>query len=141
MTWVWPQFWDKNNITEPKSVCMNFLKKCLSLHWTDWLQKLIPPDQQTNKTVWWWYATHISYYGKCLCCWSTRIESRRPTWHPHNNTSNIQRNWYFATEMTSSLIVIKVSFTGWKIQNLFVQIWTSITLNPVDRTRINSQEN
>ena len=29
------------------------------------------------------------------------IESRRPTWHPQNNSWNNQRNWYFATVMTS----------------------------------------
>ena len=39
---------------------MNFLKN----HWTDWLQNLIPPDQQTNETVWCWYAAHILYYMK-----------------------------------------------------------------------------
>ena len=71
----------------------------------------------------------------------TYIESRRPTWLPQNNYSwNIQRNWYFATEMTSSFLVSKVSFTCWKVQNLFFQIWTSITLDPVDRTWLNFQE-
>ena len=29
----------------------------------------------------------------------------------------------------------------WKVQNLLVQIWTSITLDPVDRTQLNFQEN
>ena len=34
-----------------------------------------------------------------------------------------------------------IIFTCWKVQNLLVQIWTSITLNPVDRTQLNFQEN
>ena len=39
------------------------------------------------------------------------------------------------------LLVNKVLFSCWKVQNLFVQIWTSITLDPVDRIRFNFQEN
>ena len=121
---------------------MNFLKKCLSHHWTDWLQKLIPPDQQKNETVWCWYAyAHLRTMENFYAVEAHVFESRRPTWLPQNNSWNIQRNWYFATEMTPSFLVSKVSFTCWKVQNLFVQIWTSITLDPVDRTWLNFQEN
>ena len=107
--------------------------------WTDWLQKLIPPDQQTNKTVWWWYATHISYY-KNVCAVETHVLSLAPT----EQFLEYPEKLIFRDGndvIIKKLIVFKVSFTCWKVQNLFVQIWPNLALDPVDRTRLNFQKN
>ena len=64
----------------------------------------------------------------------------RPGSHRTIPGISMETDWYFATEMTPSFLVSKVYFTCWKAQNLCVQIWTSITLDPVNRTWLNSQE-
>ena len=68
--------------------CMNFLNKCLSHHWTDWLQNLIPPDQQTFETSWCCEVllAQSRYYWKSFILLKQHDGLRsqdRLTWLPH----------------------------------------------------------